>query len=187
MKKIIKKGELSDLAYDDMKSFIGLSRMLHEQVEDVTTDTEEVQTDEFQERKRKEEKRKEYTISGGKIIVHGTQEKDLVLTGEEKSAFQETMDGFVEQVEDLVDFNVLNIYKNNIEWSGSLIRFDLEFYYAVGETNGVYINGTMMKINDDYVDMLDKLRSYYDVFSTKWASVLAERKKTEEEQTGEEL
>ncbi len=45
----------------------------------------------------------------------------------------------------------------------------------------------MMKINDDYVDMLDKLRSYYDVFSTKWASVLAERKKTEEEQTGEEL
>ena len=88
MKKIIKKGELSDIAYDDMKSFIGLSRMLNEQVEDVTTDTEEVQTDEFQERKRKEEKRKEYTISGGKIIVHGTQEKDLVLTGEEKSAFQ---------------------------------------------------------------------------------------------------
>ena len=97
------------------------------------------------------------------------------------------MDWFVEQVEDLVDFNVLNIYKNNIEWSGSLIRFDLEFYYAVGETNGVYINGTMMKINDDYVEMLDKLRSYYDVFSTKWATVLAERKKTEEEQPREEL
>ena len=180
MKKIIKKGELSDLAYDDMKSLIGLSRTLNEQVEDVTVDTEEVQTDEFQERKRKQEKAKEYTISGGKIIVHGTKEKDLVLTGDEKSAFQETMDGFVEQVEDLVDFNVLNIYKNNIEWSGNLIRFDVEFYYAVGETNGVYINGTMMKINDDYVEMLDKLRSFYEVFSTKWAGVLASRKTTEE-------
>jgi len=187
MKKIIKKGELSDLAYDDMKSLIGLSRTLNEQVEDVTVDTEEVQTDEFQERKRKQEKAKEYTISGGKIIVHGTKEKDLVLTGDEKSAFQETMDGFVEQVEDLVDFNVLNIYKNNIEWSGNLIRFDVEFYYAVGETNGVYINGTMMKINDDYVEMLDKLRSFYDVFSTKWAGVLASRKTTEEPTQDEDI
>tara|TARA_R110001583_G_scaffold62540_2_gene183863 strand:- start:774 stop:1337 length:564 start_codon:yes stop_codon:yes gene_type:complete len=187
MKKIIKKGELSDLAYDDMKSLIGLSRTLNEQVEDVTVDTEEVQTDEFQERKRKQEKAKEYTISGGKIIVHGTKEKDLVLTGDEKSAFQETMDGFVEQVEDLVDFNVLNIYKNNIEWSGNLIRFDVEFYYAVGETNGVYINGTMMKINDDYVEMLDKLRSFYEVFSTKWAGVLASRKTTEEPTQDEDI
>ena len=84
MKKIIKNGELTDLAYDDMKNFISLSRSLNEQVEDVTTDTEEVQTDEFQERKRKEEKAKEYTISGGKIIVHGTSEKELVLTGDEK-------------------------------------------------------------------------------------------------------
>jgi|TARA_R110000803_G_scaffold124028_5_gene191847 hypothetical protein len=182
MKKIIKNGELTDLAYDDMKNFISLSRSLNEQVEDVTTDTEEVQTDEFQERKRKEEKAKEYTISGGKIIVHGTSEKELVLTGDEKAAFQETMDGFVEQVEDLADFNVLNIYKNNIEWSGNLIRFDLEYFYAVGETNGVYINGTMIKINDDFVEMLDKLSSFYDVFSTKWAGVLASRKTTETEE-----
>ena len=187
MKKIIKNGEITDLAYDEMKNFIGLSRMLNEQTEDDNVDAEDTQTDEFVERKRKEEKAKEYTISGGKIIVHGTNERELVLTGEEKSAFQETMDGFVEQVEDLVDFNVLNIYKNNIEWSGNLIRFDLEYFYAVGETNGVYINGTMMKINDDFVDMLEKLRSFYDVFSTKWATVLASRKTTETEENTEQI
>ena len=92
------------------------------------------------------------------------------------------MDGFIEQVEDLADFNVLNIYNNNIEWSGNLVRFDLEYFYAVGETNGVYINGTMIKVNKDFSEMLEKLTSFYDVFSTKWSSVLASRKTTETEE-----
>jgi len=178
MKKMIKRGEQTDLAYEDMKNMINLSRVLKEQTEDVTIDSEETQTDEVTEIKRKEEKRKEYTISGGKIIVHGTSEKELNLTSEEKSAFQETMDGFIEQVEDLADFNVLNIYNNNIEWSGNLVRFDLEYFYAVGETNGVYINGTMIKVNEDFSEMLEKLTSFYDVFSTKWSAVLASRKTT---------
>ena len=175
---MIKRGEQTDLAYEDMKNMINLSRVLKEQTEDVTIDSEETQTDEVTEIQRKEEKRKEYTISGGKIIVHGTSEKELNLTSEEKSAFQETMDGFIEQVEDLADFNVLNIYNNNIEWSGNLVRFDLEYFYAVGETNGVYINGTMIKVNKDFSEMLEKLTSFYDVFSTKWSSVLASRKTT---------
>ena len=139
-----------------------------------------METDEFVERKKKE-KSKEYVVSGGKIIVHGTTPQELTLTNEEKSVFQETMDGFIEQVADLADFNILNIYENNIEWSGTLIKFDIEYFYAVGETNGVYVNGTMIKIDDDFSEMLGKLTQYYEVFSTKWAQVLASRKTTEEE------
>tara|TARA_Y100000593_G_C4251904_1_gene307618 strand:+ start:109 stop:648 length:540 start_codon:yes stop_codon:yes gene_type:complete len=167
------KSLLVDNAYDDIKNMISISR-------NALKEQEEVETDEFVERKKKE-KSKDYTISGGKIIVHGTSDKDLILTAEEKSAFQETMDGFIEQVADLVDFGILNIYENNIEWSGSLIKFDIEFFYAVGETNGVYLNGSMIKIDEDFSDMLEKLTSYYEIFSTKWAQVLASRKKTEEE------
>ena len=170
---------LVDNAYDDIKNMIAVSRNA------IREQQEEVETDEFAEKKKKE-KSKEYVVSGGKIIVHGTTPQELNVTGEEKSAFQETMDGFIEQVADLVDFNILNIYENNIEWSGTLIKFDLEFFYAVGETNGVYINGSMIKIDDDFSVMLDKLTQYYDVFSTKWAQVLAGRKKTEEE-TDQEL
>ena len=179
MKNMIKKGQLSDLQYDDMKNMLNMSRALTEQVEETNTDRKEESGDEFVERTRKEEKTKEYTISGGKIIVHGRTEMDIELTGEEKSAFQETMDGFIEHVEDLVDFNVLNIYENNIEWSGNLIRFDLEYFYAVGETNGVYINGTMIKVAEDFEEMLGKLKTYYEVFSVKWSQILAQRKTTE--------
>ena len=168
------KSILIDNSYDDIKNMISLSRnALREQ-------QEEVETDEFAERKKKE-KSKEYVVSGGKIIVHGTTPQELTLTNEEKSVFQETMDGFIEQVADLADFNILNIYENNIEWSGTLIKFDIEYFYAVGETNGVYVNGTMIKIDDDFSEMLGKLTQYYEVFSTKWAQVLASRKTTEEE------
>ena len=103
------------------------------------------------------------------------------------------MEGFIDSVEDLADFNELNIYKNNIEWSGKLVRFDLEFFYTIGESNGIYINGTMIKIDEDLYGMLDKLKTYYQTFSTKWSQILSERKgsiepsEDNQEETGEDM
>jgi len=36
----------------------------------------------------------------------------------------------------------------------------------------------MMKIDENYLDMVSKLQSYYEKFKSKWAKVLAGRKKT---------
>ena len=127
---------------------------------------------------RDEEKTKEYEVSSGRIVVHGYTTTDVTLTDEEQTTYQETMDDFVEQVSDLVDYNTLNIYENNVEWSGNLVKYDMEFFYSVGETNGTYIQGNMVKLDDDALDTLTKLKSYYQIFSTKWASVLADRKST---------
>ena len=81
---------------------------------------------------------------------------------------------------EIVDFNKLNLYSNNVEWSGKITELDVEFYYSIGETNGVYINGTMTKIDDDYLEFLNKLRQYYEKFKSKWSKVIASRKKTPE-------
>ena len=51
------------------------------------------------------------------------------------------MEEFVDQVSDIVDYGPLNIYNNNVEWSGVLVKYDAEFFYTVGERNGVYITG----------------------------------------------
>jgi hypothetical protein len=72
------------------------------------------------ETKPQKDKRQAYRISGGIIVLHGKEKKDLELTTDEKLAFQETMDEFVIEVSDLVDFNKLNVYPNNVEWSGKL-------------------------------------------------------------------
>jgi hypothetical protein len=88
------------------------------------------------------------------------------------------MNEFVEQVSDLVDFNKLNLYPNNVEWSGKIIDFDLDFFFTIGEENGVYINGEMLKADDEFLEMINKLKVYYEKFKSKWAKVLASRKQT---------
>jgi hypothetical protein len=126
----------------------------------------------------KEERNQGYRISGGILVLHGSEKTDLELTTDEKIAFQETMDEFVSEVSDLVDFNRLNVYPRNVEWSGKIIDFDIQFYYTIGEENGVYIEGDMIKTDDKFLEMVGKLKSYYEKFKSKWAKVLASRKKT---------
>ncbi len=126
----------------------------------------------------KKDKQQAYRVSGGVIVVHGKDTKDLQLTTEDKSAFQETMDEFISEVSEFVDFYPLNIYESTVEWSGHIIDKDLEFFYSIGESNGVYVNGTMIKVDYDFVKFIEQIQSYYQKFKTKWAKVLAVRKKT---------
>ena len=90
------------------------------------------------------------------------------------------MDEFVEEVSDFVDFNTLNVYKNNVEWSGKLIDEDIEFIFTIGEDSGIYINGDMIKVDSEFLTMINKLQQFYQKFKSKWGKVLANRKKTKE-------
>lgn len=128
----------------------------------------------------KTDKKKGYRISGGLLFIHGKDTKDLQLTTDDKKAFQDSMDEFVEEVAEIVDFNKLNLYPNNVEWSGKITEYDIEFFFSIGEKNGVYINGSMMKVDEEFVQTMNKLRSYYEKFKTKWSKVIAVRKKTKE-------
>jgi hypothetical protein len=152
--------------------------------EDQTKDYETAEPEETDGNKEddvvKTDKSKGYRISGGIIVIHGKDKSDLQLTTDDKKAFQETMDDFVSEVSEIVDFNKLNLYSNNVEWSGKITELDVEFFYSIGETNGIYINGTMTKIDDDYLEFLNKLKQYYEKFKSKWSRVIASRKKTPE-------
>ena len=46
------------------------------------------------------------------------------------------------------------------------------------QNNGIYITNEMTKIDDNYLDFLDKLQSFYEKFKSKWAKVISTRKKT---------
>jgi hypothetical protein len=178
--------------YDEIKSLLKKTRMLMEQAEatnlaksienEIETDVR--QDDEVDVEKVKKDKSKTYRISGGLLTMHGKDKKDLELTTEEKTAFQETMDEFVDEVSDLSDFGVLNLYPNEVQWSGKVIDMDIEFFYSIGENNGVYLNGDMIKLDEKLTELVTKLTSFYDKFKSKWAKVISMRKKTQ--QTTEE-
>ena len=128
--------------------------------------------------KSKNDKTQAYRISGGIIVLHGKQTNDVELTTDEKLAFQETMDEFVNEVSDMVDFNKLNIYPDNVEWSGKIIDYDLDFFFSIGENNGIYINGDMIKADDNFLEQITKLKSFYNKFKSKWSKIIGNRKLT---------
>lgn len=129
-------------------------------------------------RKSTRDKRQAYRISGGIFVLHGKKQSELEVTTDEKVAFQETMNEFVTEVSDLAEFNQLNVYPNLVEWSGKLIEFDIDFIFTLGEENGIYIKGEMINTDDDFLEMIQKLKTYYEKFKSKWAKVLGNRKLT---------
>ena len=132
----------------------------------------------------KADKRQAYRVSGGILVMHGKNKGDLEITTEEKRAFQETMDEFINEVSEMVDFYPMNVYPTSCEWSGKVIDQDLEFLYSIGENNGVYLNGDMIKLDETLTELVTKLTSFYDKFKSKWAKVISMKKKTQ--QTTEE-
>ena len=120
-----------------------------------------------------------YRISGGLLVLHGNSTKDTELNTDDKKNFQETMDEFVSEVSDLTNFGQLNVYDNNVDWSGKIVDFDLDFYFSIGESNGIYVSGDMVKVDENFLDTINKLQTFYEKFKSKWAKVLASRKKTQ--------
>ena len=189
--------------YDEIKSLLKKSRMLMEQTTDEASpniamdiekkidqdtgqdDTQEYETanedgDNKEEVSSAKDRTQRYRISGGILALHGKNKTDTDITTDDKLAFQETMDEFVEEVSDLVDFNTLNVYPNNVDWSGKIIDKDIDFTFTIGENSGVYINGDMLKVDEDFLNLINKLEQYYQKFKSKWSRILASRKKTGE-------
>jgi len=181
-----------DDRYDEIKSLIKKSRYINEQnerinigksIEDrIKSDTEyETAEDPEEEKKSPDDKVQKYKIGGGILALHGKERDKLQITSDDKSAFMETMDEFIEEVSDLVDFNELNVYTNNVEWSGKIIDQDMDFIFTIGESNGIYINGDAVKVDPDFLDMINKLQRFYEKFKSKWSKIIAQRKITKEE------
>jgi len=189
-------------SYDEIKSLLKKSRMLMEQsdeqppniakdIEDkIDQDNQEYETADMEPGDDIEDDEdtptsgrdrvQKYRISGGILALHGKGKTDTDITTDDKLAFQETMDEFVDEVSDLVDFNTLNVYPNNVEWSGKIIDEDIDFTFTIGEDSGIYINGDMVKVDNEFLELINKLQQYYQKFKSKWSRILASRKKTRE-------
>lgn len=188
-------------SYDEMKNLLKKSKMLFEQYSDMnrlnTADSiankihssvssdaivggeDKGEDDEDTPTKKSSDKQQKYKISGGIFVLHGDTRSEVDnITTDDKASFQETMDEFVEEVSDLVDFDELHLYKNSVEWGGKLIDDNITFLYTIGENGGVYISADIVKIDDDFLSIITKLEQYYQKFKSKWSKMLAIRKKT---------
>jgi len=146
-------------------------------------ETAEVSDKEMNDDKKdqsKSDKTRGFKISGGIMVLHSKDKSQLQLTSDDKKAFQDSMNEFRSDVSELVEFNKLNVYDNNVEWSGKINEMDMDFFFSIGESTGVYINSEMSKVDEDFIETLKKIQTFYEKFKSKWSKVLADRKKLSE-------
>ena len=115
---------------------------------------------------------KMYEKSTKKIIKEEFDEKielrDEDLREEEKK--------FRDTVSPRVEFKRFFIYPkaSNVEWAGKFTNSDLEWVYSLDNSDGVYISGDLVRLDDNMMEMLKKLTGYYQTWSNEWANKVAE-------------
>lgn len=139
------------------------------------SDDFEKETKDSDEIGKPRDKQKAYKIQGNILILHGKTDSLLQLTTDEKNAFVESVDEFRAEVAELVEFEKMNVYEENVEWSGKILELDLNFFYTINEPNGIYLETNMVKVNDDYLKVVNKIQTYYEKFKTKWSKIVASR------------
>jgi hypothetical protein len=174
-------GLLTEQPVKDSGAGINIMKDIDDKIKDDTEyETAEKPEEDEDYDEIKSDKKKAYRISGGVLVIHSKNTSDLQLTTDDKLAFQETMDEFKQGVTEMADFNKLNLYPTNVEWSGKIAELDIEFFFSISETNGVYINGTMIKLDEEFTEMSTKLKSFYEKFKSKWSKIVSIRKETSE-------
>ncbi|HUU87831.1 MAG TPA: hypothetical protein VMX17_08770 [Candidatus Glassbacteria bacterium] len=176
-------GKLNENRTSDIRRQYGL---IIEQFETDEVEIDDINIDEKPKKDSDEigvrkDKQKAFRVLNNIIILHGKTKADLQLTTDEKNALTSSVDEFRTDVAELVDFGDLNVYHDNVEWKGKILEINLEFFFSINEPNGLYIKGDMIKIDQDYVEMVSKLQSYYEKFKTKWSKIVASRQEDVEE------
>jgi hypothetical protein len=88
---------------------------------------------------------------------------------------------FKDIVSKLVKFNPIKVHKENVEWSGHLIREKIDWYFSLDDTIGCYIDTTdLIQLRDETLETLLTGGSAEETESTE------ELEMGTEEPTGEE-
>lgn len=101
----------------------------------------------------------------------GDQESQEVTPEEQR----EEENKFKDTVSKLVKFDKIKVYRQNVEWSGELVRERVKWVYSLNENNGCYMSTEsedMLQLTNEVIETFKKLRGYYDVWSDEWSARL---------------
>ena len=118
-----------------------------------------------------------------KLIKEARVIKEEEIQTVEPDEQREEENKFKDIVSKLVKFDPIKVHRENVEWSGHLIREKIDWYFSLDDTVGCYIDTTeLIQLRDETLEVLKKLRGYYDVWSDEWSSRLTGGSPTETEE-----
>ncbi len=115
-------------------------------------------------------------INKSLITEQNTFSEDMELGNEDPEALKEEEKKFRDTVTPRVEFNRFKLYpkSQNVEFSGRFTSNNIEWFYSLDDTNGVYISADLLQLNQTTLQQIQKLVAYYDTWSDEWATKIAE-------------
>jgi hypothetical protein len=107
-------------------------------------------------------------INNVEVKIHSDDQQDLTLKDEEKGKISQLIDDFRQEVSETVDFGSFDIYDNSGKLNGKLGNNGVDFVLSGGDDQGIYITASMLKIDDDTLGTINKLR----VFENKFMAIV---------------
>jgi hypothetical protein len=103
-------------------------------------------------------------------------EADMILSDQQKAGISQMIDGFRQQVSQIVDFRPgFTLTQGQIRLDGSITDLDIDFVFIAGEESGVYINADMLKLEQDTATMLEKLAKFEETYKTAMEPLITYR------------
>ena len=122
-------------------------------------------------------------VNGDIVVINdvdvkmlSTDEADMKLMDDQKSAISGLIDNFRQQVSQIVDFDPgMTINERQIRLDGKLTDEDISFVMIAGEESGVYVNAEMLKIESETLVMLEKLVKFEETYKTTMEPMITQR------------
>ena len=117
-------------------------------------------------------------INDVEVVIHSEDPEDLVLNDEEKGQVSQLIDDFRTEVLETAQFDKLDIYETSAKLGGKIGEIWLMFTLSTGDDTGLYVNGQMLKIDENSMMILEKLGAYQLKFSSTINDLLVRRRTT---------
>lgn len=116
-------------------------------------------------------------VNDVEVKLHSSDQADLEVSQEEKSALSQLVDNFRTQVTEIADFEEgFNIYPQSIRLDGSIPDMDISFVFIAGDERGLYINADMAELNQESIDILNKLNKFQHTYEDVVNQMIVSRK-----------
>ena len=165
--------------YDVTKNMLKTIRTLTESKVSSKTINEqqtEFQTPQVNNTNDENQKNDVDVINDVDVKLLSTDQNDMKLTDQQKTAISELIDGFKQQVSQIAEFEPgITLTQDQIRLDGYLPDEDINFVFIAGKESGVYINADMLKLEQDVATSLEKLAKFEITYKTAMEPLIQER------------
>lgn len=117
-----------------------------------------------------------FIVNDVEVKINTSDDSRLELNEEDKKTISQIIDNFKTQVSMVSEFDPgFTIEDNQIRLDGKFIDEDINFVLIAGYEDGLYINSEMLKINDDVVSAIEKLKNFEEEYKTTMEALLSKR------------